>query len=126
MRVYLTIFLLTITCITKANFWSSYECTLRYGIDNGWYASTVDYTNYGNGTYATYSLAVYVEYNRVTVIDFGNGGSVHSGINNEGYYYSGGYLNFEYQYGTMNIVAATTTVTVMQDGSSRYYKIRIE
>ena len=54
------------------------------GIENGWYQATVQYNNYKTGTNSTYTLNVKVEYNNVTVIDFGNGGSVHTGYNNEG------------------------------------------
>jgi len=103
-----------------------FENTYNYGdIGDGWYRANVRYTNYSTGTNATYSLKVYVEYGRVTKIDFGNGGSVHSGYNNEGYFYSGGNLNYDTDYNG-NIVAATATVTISDDNGMRYFKIIIE
>jgi len=95
------------------------------GIEDGWYRATIKYTNYSTGTNSTYSLNVKVEYGKVSRIDFGNGGSVHSGYNNEGYIYSGGYLSFEKDYNG-NIIAATTTVTISDANGIRYFKVRIE
>lgn len=92
---------------------------------NGWYNATVQYSNYSTGTNAKYTLSVKVEYDNVISIDFGNGGSVHTGFNNEGYIYSGGYLTFEKDFNG-NITAASTTVTVSDNNGLRYYKIRIE
>lgn len=103
---------------------ASNEIAKGYGIGDGWYSATVYYTNYGTGTYSTYTLDVKVQYNTVVAIDFGNGGSVHSGYNNSGYTYSGGYLSFETNY-MGNIVAATTTVSVY-DSNSRSFRIIIE
>lgn len=94
-------------------------------IDDGWYEATVNYSNYKTETNATYTLNVKVEYGVVAKIDFGNGGSVHSGYNNEGYIYSGGYLSFEKNYNG-DIVAATTTVTISDGNGMRYFKIRIQ
>jgi len=94
-------------------------------LEDGWYASTVQYSNYSTGTNARYTLNVKVEYDKITNIDFGNGGSVHSGFNNEGYIYSGGFLIVEKDFAG-NIVAATAAVTVSDDNGMRYYKIRIE
>ena len=96
-----------------------------YGIKDGWYSAKVQYTNYNTGTNATYTLKVYVQYNSVIKIDFGNGGSVHSGYNNEGYIYSGGSLYFETDRNG-NITAATSTVTISDNSGIRYFKIRIE
>jgi hypothetical protein len=97
-----------------------------YGdIKDGWYAATVKYTNYSTYTNSTYSLDVKVEYGRIVKIDFGNGGDVHTGYNNENYYYTGGNLNYETDYNG-DITAATATVTITQDGSTKYFKIRIE
>src|ERR1017187_3117113 len=75
-----------------------YSVAASYGIEDGWYKATVKYDNYSTGTHSTYTLGVKVQYERVVAIDFGNGGSVHSGINNEGYLYSGGSLNTETDY----------------------------
>lgn len=94
-------------------------------LENGWYASTVQYTNYSTGTNAKYTLSVNVQNDAVTSIDFGNGGSVHTGYNNEGYIYSGGYLTFEKDY-QGNILAANASVTVSDANGIRYYKIKIE
>ena len=94
-------------------------------IENGWYTATVKYFNSSTYTRSTYTLNVRVENDRVTAIDFGNGGSVHSGYNNSGYFYSGGYLYFETDINS-NIVAATTKVTVTKNGSSVSYSIRID
>lgn len=94
-------------------------------IDNGWYEATVKYSTSNTYTKSTYTLKVKVEYNSVTKIDFGNGGSVHSGYNNSGYYYSGGHLSFERNFNN-EIVAATTRVTVSEGSVYRYYDIRID
>ncbi len=95
------------------------------GIDDGWYKARVKYSNYSTGTYETYTLNVKVSYDKVSEIDFGNGGSVHSGYNSEGYYYSGGSLYFETDYdGTIS--AATATVTITDTNGTRTFKIRIE
>ena len=104
---------------------NTYKIVEYRGIEDGWYEAIVKYTNYSTGTNSTYSLNVKVEYGKVSKIDFGNGGSVHSGYNNEGYIYSGGYLFYEKDYNG-NIVAATTTVTVSGTDGMRYFKIRIE
>jgi hypothetical protein len=78
-------------------------------IDDGIYESTVNYHSY-TGYTATYILNVKVVDERVVVIYFGNGGSLHTGYNNEDYIYKGGYLTAHTSYG--QVVAATTTVTV--------------
>lgn len=78
-------------------------------IDDGIYESTVDYYSY-TGYTATYILNVKVVDERVVTIYFGNGGSLHTGYNNEGYVYKGGYLTPHTYNG--QVVALTTTVTV--------------
>ena len=65
-----------------------------------------------------------VESDRVVAIDFGNGGSVHSGYNNSGYYYTGGDLTFQYDY-DRNIVGATTRVTVQRSSTYLTYDVEI-
>src|SRR4051812_34781858 len=105
---------LTLTNTYASSFMANSTCykAINYGgIKDGWYNATVKYTNYSTGTNSSYSLDVKVEYGKVSIIDFGNGGSIHSGYNNEGYIYSGGYVSLETDYNG-NIVAATTTVTV--------------
>ncbi len=96
-----------------------------YGISNGWYNATVEYSNYSTGTNATYSLKVKVESNNVVAIDFGNGGSIHNGFNSEGYIWSGGYLTFDKDYNGA-ITAAKASVSTSDNNGMRYYKIRIE
>lgn len=105
---------------------TSFSINATTTIDDGWYAATVKYLNYSTGTNSTYSLNVYVQYDRVTKIDFGNGGSVHNGYNNEGYLYTGGTLYFDTDYnGT--ITSATANVTISEsNGSMHTYKIIIE
>ena len=87
------------------------------GLDDGWYEATVEYSNYSSGTYATYFLDVYIEYEDVTIIDFGDGGSVHSGINNSGYIYNSEYLVYNYDYDG-NILSATSTVSIYYDNGN--------
>jgi len=93
-------------------------------ISDGWYNSTVSYHNYNTGTESKYTLDVKVESDRVVKIDFGNGGSVHTGFNNEGYTYTGGFFTFEKDfYG--NITAATASVSITNASGTRTYKVRI-
>lgn len=95
------------------------------GIKDGWYQATVKYSNYATATNATYTLKVKVQYNSVVEIDFGNGGSVHSGYNNEGYIYSGGYLSTE-QDSEGNTISASATVSTSDSNGLKYFKILIE
>jgi hypothetical protein len=96
------------------------------GIKNGWYSATVKYVNYKTYTNATYTLDVHVQYDTVVEIDFGNGGSIHSGYNNSGYTYTGGNLSIERDF-DQNVVAATARVTVYEsNGNMKTYDIRIE
>jgi hypothetical protein len=87
---------------------------LAKSIEDGWYAAIVK-----TGINAKYRLNVKVQYNSVVAIDFGNGGSVHTGFNNEGYVYSGGYLSV---YGDN----ATATVTVSDGRELKYFYITLE
>jgi len=89
------------------------------GIEDGWYSATVSVG------YNKYTLDVYVKYNTVTIIDFGNGGSVHSGPNNSGYSYYGGQLSFSTDYNG-NITEASTTVTVTKGYNTKYYNVVID
>lgn len=66
-------------------------------IDNGKYKAIIYYSS-TTGQKSTYELVVTVTNDVVTAIHFGNGGSVHSGFNNEGYTYSGGILSFSKDY----------------------------
>lgn len=124
-----TLLLLAIPSVTFPNNGSDKVATkvleLNSSIEDGWYSATVIYFNYNTGTRSRYTLDVYVEYDRVTIIDFGNGGSIHSGYNSYGYIYSGGYLSFERDY-NFNIVAATSTVTLTKaNGNTITYSVRI-
>jgi len=82
------------------------------------------YTSGGKAANAIYTLNVKVEYDRVVMIDFGNGGSVHTGSNREGYIYNGGYLSYEYD-NDNNIVGAATKVSVSDSNGVKYFKIII-
>lgn len=86
-------------------------------IRDGRYNAIVEYFNYSTYTRATYQLVVGVEYGNVISIEFPKGGSIHSGYNNEGYYYTGGLLskNTDYQ---GNIVSYTASVTVTENNSN--------
>jgi len=102
------------------------EKAIKYGsIKDGIYQATVKYTNYATYTNATYTLNVEVKYGNVVSIDFGNGGSVHNGYNNEGYMFSGGYLSFETDRDG-NTVAAKASISVSDKNGIRQFKIRIE
>jgi len=93
-------------------------------IDNGWYNASVSYYNQSTYQKSTYTLSVKVEFDRVTVIDFGNGGSVHSGFNNSGYLYNGGNLSMQDYQGNIN--AATTRVSVSDSDGTQTFDISIE
>ena len=94
-------------------------------IDNGWYDAVVSYYNASTYQRSNYTLSVKVEYDRVTAIDFGNGGSVHSGFNNSGYFYNGGILSMKKD-NQGNIVAGTTRVSVVDSNGTRTFDITIE
>ena len=81
----------------------------RKAVDDGVYEAKVNYYSH-TGYVATYILYVQVVDERVVTIYFGNGGSLHTGYNNEGYYYKGGHLTAQTYNG--EVVSATTTVTV--------------
>jgi len=92
----------------------------RKSIDDGWYSAIVKYMNPGTYTTSSYRLNVKVQYDRVVAIDFGNGGTLHSGMNNEGYLYNGGTLSTDY---SGNV---TSSVNVSQGTQMRYYNITLE
>lgn len=100
----------------------NYRIYYGKGLKDGWYEATVKYSNSNTYTRSTYTLHVEVSSNRVIKIDFGDGGSVHSGINNSNYYYSGGFLNFQYDL-DRNIIGATTRVTVQRGNTHLTYDI---
>ena len=90
-------------------------CTLKSAkaIDDGWYSAIV------KTGYSKYRLNVKVQYDRVIAIDFGNGGSVHTGVNNEDYIYGGGYLS---TYGD----EATAVITISEGYSVKQFNITLE
>ena len=93
-------------------------------IEAGWYKALVKYNNTRTFTKSNYTLKVKVEYGKVTAIDFGNGGSVHTGYNNEGYIYSGGTLSYEKNY-QGEITGASCRVMVSDSDGIKYYDISI-
>ncbi len=95
-------------------------------IEDGWYKATVKYSNYMTYTFETYKLRVKVKYDKVVEISFGEGGSIHSGYNNEGYTYSGGTLYPEKDYRGV-IISAEASVNIYEsNGTVRNFKIKIE
>ena len=94
-------------------------------IENGWYEALVSYYNPKTYQRSNYTLSVKVEFNRVTVIDFGNEGSIHSGYNNSGYTYNGGSLSFQKDFNGQ-ISSATTQVSVSDTNGIRYYDVKIQ
>ena len=103
---------------------SPYHPDNQNTIREGWYEAIVQYTSH-TGYRATYTLNVRVEQLSVVAISFPNGGSVHKGQNNYGYYYRGGGLYFDRdRYG--NVTEATTTVIITyDDGDWAKYDIYI-
>jgi len=93
-------------------------------LPDGRYYAIVEYYNYATYTRATYKLILEVRFASVVSIDFGNGGSVHSGYNSEGYYYTGGMLYPQTDYNG-NIISFNGTVTVKDNNSIRTFQIVI-
>ncbi|WP_439880924.1 hypothetical protein ACSX1A_17450 [Pontibacter sp. MBLB2868] len=115
-----------ITTVSYANTVSDpIKSSKTSNIQDGWYEATVKYYNSSTYTRSTYTLNVKVQYNRVVAIDFGDGGSIHSGYNNSGYIYSGGTLSFQRDYSTGSITSATTRVTVSQGTTMLTYDISL-
>jgi hypothetical protein len=101
-----------------------YRMYFKKGVKSGAYEATVKYQNPNTYTKSTYTLIVVVESNRVTKIRFGNGGSVHTGFNNSGYNYYGGWLEYQYeQYD--NVISATTRVTIYKGNSISIYDVSL-
>ncbi|RZA02871.1 MAG: hypothetical protein EOP47_05195 [Sphingobacteriaceae bacterium] len=91
-------------------------------IEAGWYKASVKYTNTRTYAKGNYTLRVKVEYGKVTAIDFGNGGSVHTGYNNEGYNYQGGTLTYEKDY-KGEITGVACRVMVSDSNGIKYYDV---
>jgi len=94
-------------------------------LQDGWYKASVEYHNYATYYSNTYELKVRVEYGSISMIAFGNGGSVHSGYNNEGYNYTGGYLLYHYNFSTGDLESVTSSVTVTDSNGTRTFDITI-
>lgn len=94
-------------------------------IEDGWYEANVFYNNPNTYQRSNYQLSVKVENNRVTTIDFGNGGSIHAGFNNSGYTYYGGNLSFQRDFNGQ-ISSASTQVSVTDSNGTRYYDVKIQ
>ena len=94
-------------------------------IENGWSEASVGYYNPKTYQRSNNRLDVKVEYNRVTIIDFGKGGYVHSGFQKSGYAYFGGSLMFQKDFNG-KITSATTQVSIVDTNGTRYYDIKIQ
>ena len=94
-------------------------------LPDGWYVAKIYYTS-NTGQRSEYVLNVGVEDLNVTIIDFGNGGYVHRGRNNEGYTYRGGALHLlRNSYG--QVYAAETDVYIDKpNGGWQKFHIWIE
>ena len=102
-----------------------YHPANQNAIEDGWYEAIVKYSSH-TGEKSTYTLYVKVERLMVVAIDFGNGGSVHNGRNNSGYYYRGGALFFERDRNG-NVIAANATVDVSYiNGGWQRFQIYIQ
>lgn len=93
-------------------------------LDNGWHEADVIYYNPRTKTKSTYTLNVKSHNDRIIAISFGNGESVHTGVNYNNYTYSGGDLTF-YKNKRGQIVSADTTVKIFRNGSYTYYKLEL-
>lgn len=95
-------------------------------VPNGRYTATVEFKNPKTHKVERYKMQVMVESDRIVMIDFGNGESVHAGYNNTGYNYSGGRLKFEWDWSANVITVASGTVRVIQkSGDVIRFKVRI-
>jgi hypothetical protein len=125
-NLYLILFLiLQLACSVKAE--NIHKNIIKItGIEDGVYSATIEYFNYNTYTRSTYTLNVKVEDDRVVAIYFEDGGYIHTGYNDYGYTYSGGYLDYETNYNNQ-ITEATTKVTLYKaDGTIVTFDITIE
>lgn len=114
----LIMFILPFSTLANENTTPRVEHTNAASIDDGWYEATVKYHNFSTYEKATYTLNVKVKYGKIVAIDFGNGGSVHSGYNDSGYYWSGGYLSESRDWNTGVVTSASATVNVNYDNGT--------
>jgi hypothetical protein len=94
-------------------------------IPDGWYKAKVTYSNSNTSTQSNYLLDVEVKTGSVIKIDFGNSGSVHSGLNSSGYTYKGGDLEYDRDMISGNILAGLTSVKIINATSILTYRISI-
>ena len=103
---------------------ANYKVETTNVLKAGGYNATVYYKS-STGQKSTYTLNVQVSNDAVIAINFGNGGSVHTGYNNEGYSYSGGSLSFSQDYNG-NITGASTTVQIRySNGTVELFQIEL-
>lgn len=132
-RVYSILLILSLICcannVSAQGYYQSvpnpYHPANQSAIKDGRYEAIVQYSSH-TGHRATYTLDVQVEQLCVVAIIFPNGGYVHKGRNNSGYYFQGGGLYFERdRYG--NVIAASTTVYIKYDnGGWQKFEIYIQ
>ncbi len=101
-----------------------YKPNRTSSLDDGRYEATVYYSS-STGQRSTYSLAVLVSNDCVVGINFGNGGSVHSGRNSEGYTYSGGALRVKTNSSGEPISASTTVTVTYSNGTIQRFQIEL-
>ena len=87
-----------------------HTATVQSVLKDGIYNASVAYSS-STGQRSNYTLKVKISNDSVVLISFDNGGSIHSGFNNEGYTYNGGALRFIRSY-TGEITGASTVVEV--------------
>lgn len=121
MRTFFTILSLTILSLltTAKGQYISYN-----QIENGEYEAIAYYSS-STGQKSTYQLTVTVISDAVTAIHFKNGGSVHSGFNNEGYTYSGGLLSFSKGYNGKITGASTIVKITYTNGTTQYFQLEL-
>lgn len=84
-------------------------------VQDGRYKASVRYSNLSTGTESSYVLYVTVENDQVVKIHFDNGGELHTGYNEHGYTYSGGYLKG----------SRSTTIIIAKGASMLAYHVDI-
>lgn len=122
---FILVFFCGMYCPIKAQtYFTNYKVETTNVLKAGWYNATVYYKS-STGQKSTYTLNVQVSNDAVIAINFGNGGSVHTGYNNEGYSYSGGSLSFSQDYNG-NITGASTTVQIRySNGTVELFQIEL-
>ena len=93
-------------------------------LTDGWYYAEVAYYNYATYLSADYTLKVKVKDGMVIIIYLNNGGTLHWGINNEGYLYTGGKLDVKEDKKSQKL-QYTTQVSISNGRSISSYSISI-